>query len=91
MSLKLNIKELNSKPNPDLVRERTNSNVEIGKLHAFFGKLLFASADRHKHMMALSVYKYEQTIGFTIISDFKRFYLFTTKKREKNDKPIRTN
>jgi hypothetical protein len=52
--MKLNIKDLESNPNPDLLKERTNSNVDIKKLTAFFGKLLFASAERHKYMIGLS-------------------------------------
>jgi hypothetical protein len=54
MHSKLNINDLKSNPNPDLVRERKNGNVDFEKLHSFFGKLLFASHDRHKYMMALS-------------------------------------
>lgn len=52
----LNVNELKLKPNPDLVKERANGNVNIEKLKAFFGQLLFASADRHKHMFKLSEY-----------------------------------
>ena len=54
MSIKLNIDDLKSKPNPDIVKERKNGNVNIEKLKGFFGKLLFASAERHKYMIGLS-------------------------------------
>ena len=54
MSANLNQKMLKFKPNPNLVSERENSNLDVKKLQSFFGKILFASADRHKYMIALS-------------------------------------
>lgn len=50
----LNIKDSISKPNPDLVKERQNGNVDIVKLKSFFGLLSFGSAEKHKEMLHLS-------------------------------------
>ena len=55
MSDQSNINHLESNPNPDLVRERENGNIDFKKLHSFFGKLLFASHERHEYMMTLSI------------------------------------
>ena len=50
----LNIENLTSKHNPDLVKERENGNVDIAKLKLFFGNFLFGSYEKNRIMSDLS-------------------------------------
>lgn len=51
----MNTEELKSNPNPDLVKERKNGNVDVTKLKNFIGKCLFGSNEQHREMLDLSI------------------------------------
>ncbi len=50
----LNIESLKSNPNPDLVKERENGNVDVSKLKSFIGLSLFGTKEKYEIMTDLS-------------------------------------
>lgn len=51
---KIDIKQLELKPNPDLVKERVNGNVDVKKLNLFIHKLIFGSEEKYEKLKTMS-------------------------------------
>ncbi len=45
----------NLKPNPDIVKERTNATCDAEKLKNFVGKIVFGSVDRYNQIKEISL------------------------------------